>query len=214
MSRWTRTRSRGGTQGQRTLTCWSRNDFDQEGVAPAAAPTFHDQALAAGMLLQQRQREPVQPGEVLAQVPLAKPGLVLAERHVETPVTAILDTPVPPNSPGESLDVRRQAADVVADLDALLPVPTAARCRHPDRLQPFPLQQPRELLGGWELEIRSDLLAAMPRLSGHVLPRAGQVRLELFIDGIDDRLMQRLLVPFQGQDIVGPALDDLGRDRL
>src|SRR5262245_54712364 len=157
------------------------------------------------MLLQQRQREPVQPREVLAQVPLAKPGLVLAEGHIETPVTAILDTPVPPNRPGEPLDVRRQTADVVADLNALLPIPKAARRRHPDRLQPLPLPERRELLGGRELEISSYLLTAMPLLRRHVLLRAGPVGLELFIDVIDDRLMQRLLVPLQPQDIVGPA---------
>src|SRR3954454_22344267 len=45
------------------------------------------------MLLQQRQREPVQPREVLAQMPFAEPGFVLAECHVQDPVTAVLDEP-------------------------------------------------------------------------------------------------------------------------
>ena len=40
-------------------------------------------------------------------------------------------------------------------------------------------------------------------------PSGRQVSLELFLDIIDDRLMQRLLAPLQRQHIVGLALDDL-----
>ena len=41
---------------------------------------FHDNALAAGMLLQQRQREAIEPCEVLAQVLLPDPRLILASK--------------------------------------------------------------------------------------------------------------------------------------
>ena len=44
-----------GAQGQLQLRCSSRNDFQQELLAPAAAPPFHYGALfVVGMLLQQR----------------------------------------------------------------------------------------------------------------------------------------------------------------
>jgi hypothetical protein len=46
------------------------------------------------MLLQQRQGQPIQPREVLAQVPIPNPRLILAVRHVEAPVAAILDVAV------------------------------------------------------------------------------------------------------------------------
>ena len=42
---------------------------------------------------------------------------------------------------------------------------------------------------------------------------AGKVVLHLFVDVIDDRLMQRALVAFKRQDIVGVPLDNLRRDR-
>src|SRR5512143_1817766 len=46
---------------------------------------------------------------------------------------------------------------------------------------------------------------------GHPL---GQVPLELFVDMVDDRPMQRLLVPLQRQDVIRAPLDDLLGDRL
>lgn len=38
-------------QGQRTLSGFSRKDFEQEVVAPSAATSFHGDAIAAWMLL-------------------------------------------------------------------------------------------------------------------------------------------------------------------
>ena len=110
--------------------------------APAAAAALHDQALAVGMLLQERQREAVQPGEVLAQVPLADPRFVLAKRHIEAPMTAILDAPVAPHRAGELLHVHRQTADVVADLDGLLPLTQAADVTTPIDFSPFHSPKP------------------------------------------------------------------------
>ena len=48
-----------------------------------------------------------------------------------TPMTAVLDAPVAPDRAGELLHAHRQAADVVADLDRLLPVPDAAATSPP-----------------------------------------------------------------------------------
>jgi len=49
----------------------------------------------------------------------------------------------------------------------------------------------------------------MTLLGCYVLTSLRQISLELFVDMIDDRLMKRLLIPLQSQDIVGLALDDL-----
>ena len=64
------------------------------------------------------------------------------------------------------------------------------------------------------MEIRPLLLAPVSLLRRHILLRLGQVPLELLVDVVDDRLMQRLLVPLQRQHIVGLARDDLLGDRL
>ena len=55
-------------QGQRQLNLCPDKDFQHEVFAPAATAAFHGDAVFAGMLLQQRQREPIQPGKVLAQM--------------------------------------------------------------------------------------------------------------------------------------------------
>ena len=81
-------------QGQRPLKRCSDEDFQQEVVAPTATPSLHGEALAAGMLLQQGQRQAIQPGEVLTQVLISNPRLILAVRDVESPVAAILDAPM------------------------------------------------------------------------------------------------------------------------
>src|SRR5262249_45961213 len=148
-----------------------------EVFAPAATVALHGHTLAAGMLLQQRQREPPQPGNILAQVPIPNPRFVLAISDIEAPVTAILDPPMTPDGVGESLHTHREAADVVADFDGLLPLTKAAGRRHPDRLQPCPLRHPRQILRGRELQIRALLLTSMTLFSRHMLTSLGQVPL-------------------------------------
>jgi hypothetical protein len=68
----TRIETRGGIvlngQGQRTLTTLSGHDLQQEVVAPAATAALHGLAHLRRMLFEERQREPVQPREVLAEV--------------------------------------------------------------------------------------------------------------------------------------------------
>jgi hypothetical protein len=48
----------------------------------------------------------------------------------------------------------------------------------------------------------------MTLLDRHMLTSVFQVSVELFIDVIDDCLMQRPLVSFQGQHIIRSAIDD------
>src|SRR5271155_2573772 len=129
-------------------------------------------------------------------------------------MAGIFDTPMTSDGSREPLHAHGQTADVVANLDGLLPVTEAQRRHHPDRRQPLPQREPLKALGSRELEISSRLLTPMTLLNRHMLTSRFQVSLKLFVDIIDDRLMQRLLVPFQRQDIIGLPLDDLRRDRL
>ena len=112
--------------------------------------------------------------------------------------------PMAPDGSGESLHPHGQAADVVADLDRLLAVAKAQRGHDPDRLQPLPQREPRQALRGRKLKIRSRLLPPVALLRRHILMSLFQIAFELFVDVVDDRLMQRLLVPLQRQDIVAP----------
>ena len=129
-------------------------------------------------------------------------------------MAAILDAPVAPHRTRQLLHPHGQAADVVADLARLLAVADAQRRHDRDRLQALPQREPRQLFGRRELEIRPRLYAPVALLGRHVLLGSLQVAFELFIDVIDDRLMERLLVPLQRQDVVGLAVDDIRRDRL
>src|SRR5205807_1738381 len=126
---------------------------------------------------------------------LADPRLVLAVGYIEYPMAAILDTPVAPDGPRQPLHVQAQAADVVADLDGLLPVAETQRGHHRNRLQRLPQPEPRQALGRRELQIRPRFLAPVALLGRHVLLRPLQLALELLVDGVDDRLMERLLIP-------------------
>ena len=55
------------SQGQRVLTACSGKDLEHVVIVPTASAAFHGHAVFLGMLLQQGQREAIQPGEVLAQ---------------------------------------------------------------------------------------------------------------------------------------------------
>ena len=56
-----------GSQGQRVLTACSGKDLEHVVIVPTASATFHGHAVFVGMLLQQGQREAIQPSEVLAE---------------------------------------------------------------------------------------------------------------------------------------------------
>ena len=54
-----------GRQGQRQLTPVGRKDFEHELWIPATRAAFHGQTAFAGVLLEQGEREAIQPGKVL-----------------------------------------------------------------------------------------------------------------------------------------------------
>jgi hypothetical protein len=68
--------------------------FQHALLAPATRATFHRHASLTWMLSKQRQREAVYPGEILAKVWVADSAFVLAVCHVETPMAAVLNTPM------------------------------------------------------------------------------------------------------------------------
>ena len=119
-------------QGQRSLNCCPSKDFQQEVVAPTATAAFHGHTVAARMLLQQRQCEASQPCKVLTHVLIPDARLILAIGDIQTPVTTIFNAPMTADRVGEPLHVHRQTADVVADLNRLLPV-TKALATSPSR---------------------------------------------------------------------------------
>jgi hypothetical protein len=59
-------------------------------------------------------------------VALAGAAAVLVEGHVQHPVAAVLDAPMPADQVAQLLRVRRVAAQIVALLGACLPFETAA----------------------------------------------------------------------------------------
>ena len=166
---------------------------------------------AVGVLLEDREGEAVEPGDVRPQDPLPDPRVVLAERHVEGPMARVLHRPVASHRPGEQLHAHRQAAEVVADLDALLLALPPQRRHHADRFQPLPLGLAGQALGGRQLQVGPLLLAAVPAIGRRQFLGPLQVPFQLLVDVLDDRRVQRLVVPLQGQDVVGLAADHLPR---
>ena len=58
-------------QGQLQLNRFPGEDFEQVVFVPAATAAFHGDAVAVGMLLEERENQPIEPAEVLAHVLVA-----------------------------------------------------------------------------------------------------------------------------------------------
>src|SRR5436190_7752366 len=86
-----------GPQGQRSLSSSTGKDLEKVVLIPTTTVASHRDALAIAVLLQQGQGEAIQPGHILPQPLLPDPRLVLAIRHVEDPMAAVLDAPVAPH---------------------------------------------------------------------------------------------------------------------
>src|SRR5512135_3571943 len=82
--------------------------------------------------------------------------------------------------------------------------------------QTLPQLPPRQVLGHRHLDIASRLLAPVSRLLGLMTTcfHTREVILPRLVEVIDHRLVQRLLVPLQCQDIIRLAFTDLRGDRL
>ena len=117
--------ARGTKQGQRSLNRCSGKDFQHEVIAPTATAAFHGHTVVTGMLLQQRQREAIEPCKVFTQVLIPNARLILAIGEIETPMTTVFNTPMTADRVGESLHAHRKTADVIANLNRLFPVAKA-----------------------------------------------------------------------------------------
>src|SRR5512135_1571664 len=95
------------------------------------------------MLLQQREREAIEPRKVLAQVPIANPRFILPIGDVEAPVTRILNAPMAADRVREPLHAHPETADVIANLDRLLPIGDALGHHHADRIDFRPTHNSR-----------------------------------------------------------------------
>lgn len=158
------------------------------------------------MLLQRREREPIQPGDILSQPLVSDAGFVFAVGEVETPMAA--------NGAGEALHAQVQAAEERADVSGLLAVTHAREDRHADRPEPFPAAEPRQVLRGRHLHVSSSFFATMPGFLRHVPTRVHprEVVRDALVDIINDGLVQLALVSLQRQQVIGLTLDDLRGD--
>ena len=117
----------------------SEQHLFQIAVIPAGGEAFrlHPHPLAL-LVLQQAQGHAANHGEVGVGVPLPDATPVLAERHVELPMAAILDPPMPSDRRTEAPGGQLLAQDVVADLVTRLPASHRVADRHADPLQALP----------------------------------------------------------------------------
>ncbi len=131
-------------------------------------------------------------------------------------MTRVLDPPVTTDSPREALHPDGEAAEVVPHLGRGLPVTDALRDDHAQRLQALPLREPRQAVRRQELDVRPGLFAAVTGFFRDGPSRADVLQsvLHLFVEVVDDRLMQRPLVPLERQHVVAAAVHDVGRNRL
>src|SRR5260370_24941760 len=97
---------------------------------------------------------------------VADARFVLPIRDIETPMAAILDSAMAPHRVSKLLDTHRQAADVIARLDRLLPVANTPRDHHPDRLEAFPKFELAQRVRHRHLKVAARLLSAVPGLLG------------------------------------------------
>ena len=132
-------------QGQRTLILYSEKDLRQEVRVPAAGAALHNQTyFLIGVLFEQSQGEATTPGEVLGDVSFAYAALVFAERHIQGPVTSILDAPVAAHRASEQFHVSFQADDVELHFTGFLPVDLACANDHAQSLQAGPVLPARQ----------------------------------------------------------------------
>src|SRR5260370_28406209 len=147
---------------------------------------------------------------------VADARFVLPIRDIETPMAAIPDSRMAPHRVSKLLDTHRQAADVIARLDRLLPVANTHRRHHPDRLEAFPKFELAQRVRHRHLKVAARLLSAVPGLLGDMPTSLRLLKIvpALFLDVVNDRIVQRPLVSFQRYNIVRSAVYDLLLNRF
>src|SRR5262245_25434783 len=168
------------------------------------------------MTLQQGQSDLPQQGEVDPTVPLLDSAVVLPEAHVQRPVLAVLDLPMPPDGVAVLLRAHVTAADEVTHLFARL----LARLRPFHVIRAHHLQARPILLPSYPFRVGDDrhpaLLDAAVAFLLLVLIRLA-LDLRIVHGGAharDDVLAQVLLVVLRREDVVAASQDAPGRARL
>ena len=155
-------------QGQRSLSRLSCEDLYEDIVIPTTTAAVHGDAFAVAVLFEQREREAVQPGKVLAVVFVADAGFVFAVGDVEAPMAGVFDGPMLAHGAGEAFDTQAKTADEIAGLGRLPAIAKAGPHDHADRLQPRPAAEARQVFGGGPLDADPGLGSSVSRLFRHV----------------------------------------------
>ena len=108
------------------------------GVPARLEAAVFDAGLAGLVQADAVEGDAAQDGEVLRRVALAHPRLVFAVGHVQQPVQAVLDGPVPVYGGTQVFGIGLARTDVVAPLQAGFAVDFAAALDQDQRLQPRP----------------------------------------------------------------------------
>ena len=129
-------------------------------------------------------------------------------------MTTVLDSPVTTNSVGKLPYLDGQATDEISHLVGFFSIADATEKCNPDREQSLPSIEPRQALGSGHLKVGSPLDPAVLLFHGVASTDADstEVGLRLFVDILDDRVVQRSLVSLQRQDVVSSAINNLLRD--
>ena len=135
--------------GKRILSSCQAKGLREVVCVPAGHAASHGDALLVRLLLQQADREPLQPRNVVRGEPISQPALILAKRDVEAPVQCILDAPMAANGSSKPPNAQPKRADKEPHILACLLAMAAGPNGHADRAQPLPLRSPRPLGAPW-----------------------------------------------------------------
>src|SRR3954464_12541267 len=119
-------------------SCPEQHLFEIVVVPTGCEPFSLHSHLLALLILQQAQSHPANDGEVGVGMPLPDATPVLAERHIESPMAAILDPPMPSDRSPEAAGAELLAQDGVTPVIARLAATHRVADRHPDPLQAPP----------------------------------------------------------------------------
>lgn len=201
-----------GRQGQSTLSSVSGMDFEQKVLAPATAATFHGEAVAAEILLQQRQQREIQPRDTLLKMLVTDAEITFATGDVEVSMARVLDTSLRTHGPRTVLHpidsvLTRNRFSVIS-----LPSRRYVRTATPVEEIPFPSAESRPSCASRRGNRKSRLFAVLPNFFSDMPPRldADNVSLHLLIDLIANAFVHGPLIACDGLDEV--AVDNLCSD--
>lgn len=105
--------------------------------------------------------------------PLSDPVLVIFERHIKLPVTAVVDAPMVAYRGGELFFGRSLADNIVSHGNSVAFALLGAVDRHAGRRKPFPTRSTCEFFGNVTEAVAMFLDAAMVRLLAVMLDHRG-----------------------------------------